>query len=55
MLSRTAIDKLMEVKDCPLAIGDTVLCRHGQGTLIDYTPECKRGAGSWLASSNLAQ
>ena len=38
---RTEINKQIQIKDTPLRIGDTVLCRHGQGTLIDYTPECK--------------
>ena len=38
---RTEINERIKAKDAPLSIGDTVLCRHGQGTLIDYTPECK--------------
>jgi hypothetical protein len=39
---RTGINKQAKVKDAPLTIGETVLCRHGKGVLIDYTPACEK-------------
>ena len=33
---RSAIDSACVHKDKPLAIGDTVICRHGKGTLTEF-------------------